>query len=171
MIEVTARLLPSPDDLKVLHDTFAEVQAACLWVDEFEKSGETDANELRKKCYNTLRKQTLLGSAICNRVFDIVSTYRKAAERLADVSLLIKQISLYSNGITIHNSRQLSICLADDGRCMIDFDLPNPEDYSTVKANRLKRGDLFCEDGVFYLRLNLVPNHIIYSPEGVSYAN
>ena len=170
MIEVTARLLPSEQDLKLLKDTFAEVQAACLWVHDFEKTGETDTQELRRKCYNSLRKQTLLGSALCTYVLDIVSTYRRANERLSDVPLLIKQISLYSNGITIQNSRQLSICLADDGRCSLDFDLPKPEDYAAVKAHKLRRGDLYCQEGVFYLRLHLAPTHLSYHPtEGVSY--
>lgn len=170
MIEVNARLLPSEQDLKLLKDTFAEVQAACLWVNEFEQTGETDTQELRKKCYAPLRKQTLLGSALCHYVLDIVSTYRRANERLSDVPLLIKQISFYSNGLTIQNSRQLTVCLADDGRCALDFDLPKPEDYALVKAHKLRRGDLYCQDGVFYLRLHLAPTHLAYDPtKGVSY--
>jgi len=171
MIQLTARLLPTPESLKALQDTFAEFQAACIWVHTHTHESECDSNELRKAAYHGLRRETTMSSGLCAAVFNVVSTYRKALESLSEVALSVKKIVLYDNSLTIMNSRQLTICLVD-GRTQIDFDLPTPDDYLTLKSksNSLKKADLYHDQGVWYLRLYLVPNHIVYSPEGVTYA-
>lgn len=171
MIQLTARLLPSPEASKALQDTFAEFQAACIWVHENTDQRECDRNELRKQSYHALRRVTTMASSLCQHVFSVVSTYRMALEKLSDVALNVKSILFYDNSLTVMNSRQLSLCLAD-GRVEIDFDLPTPDDYMTLrdKNNTLKKADLYHDQGVWYLRLYLAPNHIVYSPEGVTYA-
>lgn len=171
MIQLNARLLPTPESLQALQDTFAEFQAACIWVHTHTEEGESDANELRKAVYHELRRQTPMSSGLCSAVFNVVSTYRKASESLSDIALIVKKIVFYDNSLTIMNSRQLSICLAD-GRVQMDFDLPTPDDYLTLKnkSNTMKKADLYHDAGVWYLRLYLAPNHIVYSPDGVTYA-
>jgi len=172
MIQLTARLLPSPEIAQALQDTFAEFQAACIWVHTHTESKELDARELQKAAYHELRRQTTMSSSLCHAVFAVVSIFRKASENLEDVALHIKKIVLYDNSITIINSRQLSLCLVD-GRSEIDFDLPSPDDYLTLKnkANTLKKAELYHDAGVWYLRLFLAPNHIVYSPDGITYAH
>jgi hypothetical protein len=171
MIQLTARLLPSAESQQAIQDTFAEFQAACLWVHENTDKRECDRNEMRKESYHDLRRVTTMASSLCHHVFSVVSTYRQALEKLSDVALNVKSILFYDNSLTIMNSRQLSLCLAD-GRVEIDFDLPTPDDYLTLrdKNNTLKKADLYHDAGVWYLRLYLAPNHIVYSPEGVTYA-
>lgn len=171
MIQLTARLLPSAEASKALQDTFAEFQAACIWVHENSDPKESDSNELRKRSYHDLRRETTMSSSMCHHVFSVVSTYRQALEKLSDVALNVRSILFYDNSLTIINSRQLSLCLVD-GRVEIDFDLPTPDDYLTLKSksNSLKKADLYHDQGVWYLRLYLIPNHIVYSPEGVTYA-
>lgn len=169
MIEITARLLPSTMVSEMIEQTFKEFERCCLWVHERAGASILDVRALKKGFYNPLRHQTELGGTICDLVFSMVASYRKATTDMASVKgdICPQKLIYYKTGLSI-KEREVSLLLLS-GREKVGFDLPNPEDYQVLKQSILQRADLHrSESGRWQLDLTLTPTHIKYTPEGVS---
>lgn len=168
MIHLQARLLPEPAQTQELADTLAEFARCCQWVHERAPEDLSDRNSLHSAFYHVLRRETVLGGVHCQMVFSMVAAYRKASEDLATVEgpICPRKLVYYSQGLSIEG-RRASIFLmgsgdGPNGRSLIPFDLPQPQDYQSLKAGVLKRADLFPCDGLWYLNLLLVPSEIVF---------
>jgi len=167
VIELKARLLPDEQAADEIDKTMAEFTRACQWLHDHASTQYSDYHSLRQNCYQMLRRETLLGTALCAAVFAVVAAYRRACDELGmqGIPLLPSKLVYHANSLNI-KGRSASILLLS-GRSLVDFDLSSPEDYRLLKSSSLKRGELYCEGGSWLLGLRLLPSKITYTPDGV----